>query len=91
VVPDFPKIVGGMAVEAIESWVASLDLQTAAESATDPSAFLADPCLAGQCAIVEAADLSKLSPDAKSLRQWLIDVAGLFGVRPSALFDTSET
>ena len=89
--PDFPKVVGGLAVEAIESWVVSLQERAGAESAADPSSLLADPSLASKRAIVERADLSKLPADAKSLRQWLNQAAGLFEVRAGALFEAAKT
>ncbi|HEX7499011.1 MAG TPA: hypothetical protein VF524_01775 [Polyangia bacterium] len=90
VVPDFPKVVGGMAIEAIESWVASLKGRKDAESVADPSSLLTDSGLASKRAIVEAADLSKLPVDAKSLRQWLTDAAGIFGVSAATLLGTAK-
>ena len=90
-IPDFPKVVGGLAIEAIESWVASLQGHKGAESAADPSSLLADSSLASKRAIVEAADLSKLPADAKSLRQWLADAAEFFGVNASAVFGATRT
>ena len=91
VIPDFPKVVGGMAIEAIESWVASLQGRKDAESAADPSSLLDDSSLGSKRAIVETADLSKLPADAKSLRQWLTDAAGIFGISTAALFGTART
>jgi hypothetical protein len=78
---DRPKIAGGMAVEMIESWVASLQGTKRAESATDPSSLLTDNSLAGKRAVVDSADLSRLPADARSLRLWLTAAAGVLGLQ----------
>ena len=91
VIPDFPKVVGGIAIEAIESWLAALQGRRDAEAAADPSSLLDESSLASKRAIVEAADLAKLPTDAKSLRQWLTDAAGILGISATALFGTART
>jgi hypothetical protein len=75
-----PKIAGGMAVEMIESWVASLQGTKRAESFADPSSLLADSSLEGKRAVVAAADLAGLPADAHSLRRWLANAASVFGL-----------
>jgi hypothetical protein len=76
-----PKIAGGMAVEMIESWVASLQGTRRAESAADPSTLLADNSLVGKRSVVESADLTRLPADACSLRRWLAAAARVLGLR----------
>jgi hypothetical protein len=80
IVADRPKIAGGMAVEMIESWVASLQGRKGAESLADPSTLLADKSLAGKRAVVDSADLARLPPDAHSLRRWRDAVASVFAI-----------
>jgi hypothetical protein len=78
-IPDCPAIIGGMAVEAIESWVASMRGCRNAEGAADPCQLLDQPGLAAMRAIAECADLSNLPADAQSLRTWLDTSAQVLG------------
>ena len=83
--PDCPAIIGGMAVQKIESWVASLAGHRRAEDCTDPGRLLEEADLASMRAIAETADLSKLPADAESLRSWLKSAAQVFGVKAETL------
>jgi hypothetical protein len=80
IIPECPAIIGGMAVEAIESWAASLQQRRSAEAAADPSQLLDQRGLGHMRSIAEGADLSKLPADAQSLRRWLDSAAQVFGV-----------
>lgn len=70
-IPGCPAIVGGMAIEAIESWLASMQGRLHAESESDPHSLFPGADLGAMRAIVEAADLSRLPPEARSLHAWL--------------------
>lgn len=88
-IPDCPAIIGGMAVEAIESWVAALQGKKRAESSADPCRLLDKHGLDHMRSVVEDADLSKLPSDAQSLRRWLSEAAQAFGVGSDTLFSSS--
>lgn len=84
-IPDCPAIIGGMAVEALESWVASLQGQRKAEASADPAQLLDHTDVAHMCAVAENAALSELPTDAESLRAWLCQAACVFGVSSETL------
>jgi hypothetical protein len=84
--PDGPAIIGGMAVEKVEAWVASMAGHRRAEVCADPGKFLERTDLASMRAIAEAADLSKLPADAESLRSWLKSAAQVLDVNVETLF-----
>ena len=85
-VDDRPFIAGGMAVESIESWVASLQGTRNAEASGNPKALLKVDSLAEKRHIVESEPFPRIPEDAKSLRSWLSSVASLFGIPSESLF-----
>jgi hypothetical protein len=77
-----PDIAGGMAVEAIEAWLISMQGDHRAESRSDPRSLLRDADLAAKRAIVETANLDKLPSSARSLQTWLDRAAKVLGLGP---------
>ncbi len=70
-----PALVGGMAVQEIEAWLLALLGERKSERHADAKAVLAKKhgittCI-GKVAAVEDADLGRIPPDARSLRDWL--------------------
>jgi hypothetical protein len=73
------RVVGGMAIEELESWILSLRGEPKAESLRDPKAQLEaalkkdDLTLSTEfmVAVVQSADVQALPTDARSLRLWL--------------------
>jgi hypothetical protein len=67
-------VVGGMAIEKLESWLLSLKGERRAEALQHPEKKLrgtAAKKTASYVGLVEKADLSKIPADARSLRAWL--------------------
>ena len=78
---DFPevRVVGGLAIEQIESWVLAAGGRTRTESITDAKAAaeqaLGDARLETLLRELEKADIANLPEDASSLRAWLVVAA----------------
>lgn len=66
-----PAIIGGVAIEAIESWVASAAGNPRAEQASHPKELLADSSLESKRAILDGMDLARIPRSATSMHRWL--------------------
>ena len=79
------EIIGGIAIEKIEAWVAALQGMVRSEATIHPEKHLADrhgiesKDTAAMVALVERADLAKIPKDAISLRSWLDRAQEVFG------------
>lgn len=77
---ESPRIVGAVAVEAVESWVLSAAGVRGAEDLTNPKAHAADSGFAtveDKVDVIDRADLTNLPPDAVSLRRFLGRLAAI--------------
>lgn len=76
-----PKIAGGVAAQAIESWLLSLKNEKDAERYGAPKDVLRDKydvvSLVDKVAIVDNANLDEIRQDAQSLRNWLTQVRAI--------------
>jgi hypothetical protein len=63
-------VVGGIAIEAIESWLCSIQSRAGAEKLTDPKSILEAKTTEDKVAIVRSRSLDRLPSDAVSLRTW---------------------
>jgi hypothetical protein len=76
-----PRVAGGIAAQAIESWLLSLKNEKGAERHGDPKDVLRDKfgveSLADKVAIVVQADVDDVRQDARSLLQWLARVRAI--------------
>ncbi len=81
-----PAIVGGVAVQEIESWVLALRGERYAERHADAKAVLVKKhgitTCAGKVGAVESADRSKIPEDTASLLAWLARVDVCFAAPP---------
>ncbi len=65
------KIVGGLAVEEIESWIRALRGERGSEKRTDPKRDLEDPDREAFVDTINTTDFNKIPEDASSLHLWL--------------------
>jgi hypothetical protein len=76
-----PRIAGGVAAQAIESWLLSLKNEKDAERYGTPKDALRDKfqieSLLEKVSVVEGADLDNIRQDARSLHEWLSQVRGV--------------
>jgi hypothetical protein len=66
-----PRIVGGVAIEAIEAWTLALHGQRRGHRHPRPKEELAAASITDQIAVVEAASLDNPDLDAPSLKSWI--------------------
>ena len=80
------RIVGGLAIERLESWLLSLDGQHGAEDLPHPEQQLPGHVpvkdTVAYVAIVERAGLDRLPADAHSLRTWIERAKAALGAGP---------
>jgi len=65
------RVIGGVAVEAIEAWLLAINGDLRSEEHSDPKNLLGIAGLHAKIAIVDSADLDHLPRDAVSLGAWL--------------------
>ena len=72
-----PHVIGGMAVEKLESWIVAILGGSASETMRRPEDYLAERGIgekntAGMVSAVASADMGRIPEDAASLRLWLL-------------------